>query len=729
MLCLYTNNYIFRKDRSSLHPMGYCKCGGWAAHDSVIAKLHNDSSSGVIVEHMKYFENEKVVISDLECTDLLKCCVIHNSIITFKYILDAKRYVDSKLVNIDFNYTLIHYFCIEKKNERLANILKTNTKAKSLFISKCKVGLLNEAKFIMTQHNFHIDSKKLFLECCEDNVNLDTIKFLYSLCEYEIECVHDIVNKTCVNDFHLNNVKWLLSLNKITKKDLVKIFKKVCNEFLSSTTKKNYALITYIYDLDFFDKSVNMDNEFIISCTNQHFINFRNWILSLKKVSQETIGLAFKKTFDVKNIDHTKYFYALENFDKTIDVSYEILVCSHTIQYTHLNWFLETVKNVPQKTITTLFRSFCKIKRDDYIKYFYNRENFDKSIDVSDEIIDCINNGEIVRFKWFLASFDNITHIALEQSFRKAYKNTNYVFCQFLYDHRLFNKNINIDDEFIDSCSKSNKDFTDWLLSLNKITTKTLSIAFRKSCKANNLDFTKSLYYLTSFDKNIDISDEVLECFDKSQYDFLDWFFVSFSNISKKILTKIFRKSYNNKNYEFCRKLYNLSYFDKNINIDDEFIDCCVNNNLDFAIWLYRTNYNNKEYGFLENVKMCFGSNNIYTNNDAEFIIACEKGYLNIVSWLYSLDNISQIGWNRGFFAACKNSLDILKWYHSVEQKKNNDISEKLNQGFKECCLFGNLENAKWLYSVGSIDIHMDNNILFKKSGVSIVSWLLELKK
>ena len=88
----------------------------------------------------------------------------------------------------------------------------------------------------------------------------------------------------------------------------------------------------------------------------------------------------------------------------------------------------------------------------------------------------------------------------------------------------------------------------------------------------------------------------------------------------------------------------------------------------------------------------------LYENwNERVFIAICVHGYVETAKWLYSLGNI--------------------------------DIHPKQEFGFRYSCSYGHLEVAKWLYSLGNIDIHVENELAFRWSceynKKEVVKWFI----
>ena len=108
-------------------------------------------------------------------------------------------------------------------------------------------------------------------------------------------------------------------------------------------------------------------------------------------------------------------------------------------------------------------------------------------------------------------------------------------------------------------------------------------------------------------------------------------------------------------------------------------------------------------------------------DNDYAFYWSCTFGHLEVAKWLYSLDYI-----NIHLFHAsvgCFRHLIVVKWLYSL------DINIHSNKEYAFCwyCKNGNLEVAQWLYSLGNINIHVNDDNIFNNYPANITNWLNNL--
>jgi len=97
----------------------------------------------------------------------------------------------------------------------------------------------------------------------------------------------------------------------------------------------------------------------------------------------------------------------------------------------------------------------------------------------------------------------------------------------------------------------------------------------------------------------------------------------------------------------------------------------------------------------LNEIKIYYEQHNQNINTQFAFLECCDRGYLNIVQWLYSLENIN---------------------IHALDE-----------YSFRWSCLHGHLDVAKWLYSLG-VNIHVYNDFSFRGScrrgHLHVAQWL-----
>ena len=82
-----------------------------------------------------------------------------------------------------------------------------------------------------------------------------------------------------------------------------------------------------------------------------------------------------------------------------------------------------------------------------------------------------------------------------------------------------------------------------------------------------------------------------------------------------------------------------------------------------------------------------------------------------------------------GFIYNCKyDHLTVAKWLYSVGDV---DIHVNNEEAFRKSCYYGYLTVAKWLYSIGNVDIHVNNEEAFMGScyndHLSVAKWLYSL--
>lgn len=127
------------------------------------------------------------------------------------------------------------------------------------------------------------------------------------------------------------------------------------------------------------------------------------------------------------------------------------------------------------------------------------------------------------------------------------------------------------------------------------------------------------------------------------------------------------------------------------------------------------------------------------------FVISCSREYLEIAKFIYyelcdidlvdnvdlekDIDKDEYLEYQFAFENSCKNGhLDVAKWLYSLGKV---DINFESDDVFGLSCSKGYLKVAKWLYSLGCVDIHANSDYAFKGSclnrHLAIAKWLYSL--
>lgn len=222
-------------------------------------------------------------------------------------------------------------------------------------------------------------------------------------------------------------------------------------------------------------------------------------------------------------------------------------------------------------------------------------------------------------------------------------------------------------------------------------------------------------------------------------------------------LNKNFKRKYKNtyfdylhqlvklKNFNAIKWLYNL--YPTKVNKQRVFEDSCHLACLEIAQWVYTLNSDNHGEGLIlsngtlynacrcENLNMIMWlySLNIFDITYEDNIIfrtVCERGFLKIAKWIYSLGkfNLDSNMIEKTFSQTCGNGkLELAKWYYSVLESYCNR-----QYAFSQCCMWDNFETGQWLVSLNknndpkNIDLTNGNYFVYacRYNSIKIAKWL-----
>jgi len=99
--------------------------------------------------------------------------------------------------------------------------------------------------------------------------------------------------------------------------------------------------------------------------------------------------------------------------------------------------------------------------------------------------------------------------------------------------------------------------------------------------------------------------------------------------------------------------------------------------------------------------------------NEYKFINACQKGHLEVAQWLYSLGGVNiHIDDEYAFSWTCR--MGHLEMAQWLYTLGGVNIHIYNECPFRWACEKGHLEVAQWLYSLGGLNIHIDNEYAFR---------------
>jgi hypothetical protein len=323
---------------------------------------------------------------------------------------------------------------------------------------------------------------------------------------------------------------------------------------------------------------------------------------------------------------------------------------------------------------------------------------------------------------------------------QKSCIDENYDIAKYIYSLHKFNDNI-IDKIYKDICYIKSPSFIKWYCHLTEIDKREAILkSYIFCCKCKNLHIYQTIDSINDFDIYIeDLNDclnghrENLKRLKKRNNNIYS---INVKYVQQELIDE-------NKKY----------YFDiENIILHGRFITF-TDVNLYF-LWLCM-------YQDVETISMVYNNCNvdIYYDNGIILNKSCERGDIDIVEFLISRRAHLKYGIKMPFYNVCKyGHLNIAQFFHvnnllstienfseffhsSCYYGRNNiamwlyqtfsskiSVNEKDNLSLKWCCLKNNIELAKFIYSLGGIDLGMNNNDLLVNScqdnNIEIVKWL-----
>ena len=172
---------------------------------------------------------------------------------------------------------------------------------------------------------------------------------------------------------------------------------------------------------------------------------------------------------------------------------------------------------------------------------------------------------------------------------------------------------------------------------------------------------------------------------------------------------KIFRIAIEYGNLNVCKYLHSKFKYDIHNKDENFFRWSCYNNKLHIAKWLHS-----------------LGGIDTHIQEDDAFVQSCIYS-LDCAIWLHSFGNICSSAVHRGFLNGSRNNFKIAKWLYSVY----NITKNTKEYAFMNSCEDNRITTAKWLYSLGGINIRANNDRAFKASCSfrykDIAEWLCTL--
>lgn len=394
-------------------------------------------------------------------------------------------------------------------------------------------------------------------------------------------------------------------------------------------------------------------------------------------------------------------------------------------------WIYEYENNV----ICTeeMFSLLCYKGLIKILKWLYsiNFKNISLSICIN---MACITNN-IELLKWLFSLNDNLEFTATNLNTLTINTNNTEILIFILnkYPNLKYQENI-----FTLLCEKGNLEILEWIITKIDYLTLDPYECFHTACVNNNLTIAKWLLSLYPEIYELDLTDTFTDIIQTDYFNIIVWMYTLNLNISIDI-NKIFRIAciYGNT----CTLLWLLNIkpeIYESSQINDFFLLLCKNNNIDIIKLLLKNN---------QNVDFKKGLNIAWTNNS-----------FSVCKYLQSLKPNIKIILRNNFnsFEPIK-TLEMIKWYFTTynitvtptifKQRYELDVYKyllDLNPSLNKlkiiedlfiinCCIYNNLQVAKWLFTLQpNINISKNNEYIFRTTCINnyldVAKWLYEIK-
>jgi len=338
------------------------------------------------------------------------------------------------------------------------------------------------------------------------------------------------------------------------------------------------------------------------------------------------------------------------------------------------------------------------------------------------QFIEYCKKGDIINAQKILSQNYSIKNANKKGAFRYSCINGYLNLAKWLYELNPNNLGIHDNNEytFRHTCSHGKFDVAQWLYEITLSTDNQIDIragndiAFKRCCVNGYLNIAQWLYSL------LKPNELKVNIFTKYYY-----VFISSCSNKKDVAEWLYDLTMQNSAQIYEEYLSNPEIFNFDV-INCAFVNSCKYGQLDTALLLYSLT---EKLNYYKNIKI-----QVNIDFNLAFGECCKNNKLEMAQWIYafskSKNNKINIDNRNCHFTCCCTSgyFEMAKWLYTMSFTDGNtgiDIHEYNDYAFLYACINKHKDVAEWLYSIALAkkDIKSNNNIYSETVMQNIINW------